>query len=98
DASVDLAPARVGDRRRGHDAIDGLEPGGGTNIEAGLAAARRSPPARRGPSDVLLVVLVSDGVATIGQTNPQALGAMARTLFDDTGTLTTSVGLGTDFD
>ncbi|HJL16789.1 MAG TPA: VWA domain-containing protein, partial [Sandaracinaceae bacterium LLY-WYZ-13_1] len=98
EASVDLAPARIGDRRAAHRAIDDLRPGGGTNLEAALAAARAHAPRRRAMNDVLLTVVVSDGVANVGQTNPQALGGMARTLFDERGVLTTSVGLGTDFD
>ncbi|MCB9596512.1 MAG: VWA domain-containing protein [Sandaracinaceae bacterium] len=97
-ATVDFAPERVGNGRAAHEAIRRLSPGGGTNIEAALAAARRVAPQRRAMNDVLLVVLVSDGVANIGQTNAQELGSMARSLFDDGGVLTTSVGLGTDFD
>ena len=98
DASVDFAPARVGDGRAARRAIDALAPGGGTNIEAALRAAQANAPRRRAMNDVLLVVLVSDGQATLGQTNPQALGGVARELFDERGVLTTSVGLGTDFD
>lgn len=98
DAALDLAPARVGDRRAAHAAVRRLVPGGGTNIEAALRMAAAHSPRRRAMNDVLLVVLVSDGVATIGQTNAQALGLLARESFDAHGVLTTSVGLGTDFD
>lgn len=98
DASVDLRPSRVGDGRAAHAAIGRLVPGGGTNIEAALRAAHEAAPRRRAMNDVLLVVLVSDGVANVGQSNPQELGSMARRLFDERGVLTTSVGLGTDFD
>lgn len=98
DATVDLPPARVGDGQPAHQAIRRLSPGGGTNIEAALRAADRVAPRRRQMNDVLLVVLVSDGVANIGQTNPQRLGELARTTFDRGGALTTTIGLGTDFD
>lgn len=98
DASLDLAPARMSDRRAAHAAVDRLTPGGGTNIEAALRMVDAHAPRRRAMNDVLLVVLVSDGVATIGQTNAQELGAIARRSFDAHGALTTSVGLGTDFD
>ncbi len=98
DASLDLAPARVGDRRAAHAAINRLEIGGGTNIEAALRMASAHAPRRRAINDVLLVVLVSDGVANVGQTNAQELSGLARTIFDERGVLTTSVGLGTDFD
>ena len=60
--------------------------------------ARAHAPRRRAMNDVLLDLLVSDGVATVGQTSAQALGGLARGAFDDAGVLTTSVGLGTDFD
>lgn len=98
EATVDLAPTRVGNGRAAHRVIDGLVTGGGTNVEAALQLASRHAPRRRQMNDVLLTVLVSDGVANVGQTNPQELGRIARQTFDRTGTLTTSVGLGTDFD
>jgi Ca-activated chloride channel family protein len=98
EASLDLSPARVGDRRAAHAAVRGLVPGGGTNIEAALRLAAAHSPRRRAMNDVLLVVLVSDGVANIGQTNAEALGQLARETFEAHGALTTSVGLGTDFD
>jgi len=98
EASLDLSPARLGDRRAAHAAVSGLVPGGGTNIEAALRMAAAHAPRRRAMNDVLLVVLVSDGVANIGQTNAEELGLLARETFDAHGVLTTSVGLGTDFD
>lgn len=98
EATLDLAPARVGDRRAAHDAVARLVTGGGTNIEEALRLAAAHAPRRRAMNDVLLVVLVSDGVANVGQTNPEELGLLARDTFDAHGVLTTSVGLGTDFD
>lgn len=98
EASEDLAPARIGNRRAAHQAIDRLAPGGGTNIEDALRVTQRSAPRRRAMNDVLLVVLVSDGVANVGQTNATELGGLAREMFDDRGVLTTTIGLGTDFD
>jgi Ca-activated chloride channel family protein len=97
-ASVDLAPARVGNRRAAHSAIDRLEIGGGTNIDSALELVQASPPSRRHANDVLLVVLLSDGVANVGQTNPDMIASRARSMFDASGVLTTSIGVGTDFD
>jgi len=96
DASLDVAPRRVGDRRAIHAAIDRLVPGGGTNIGAALELAERH--GERGESDVGMTLLVSDGRASVGQTNADALGAIARRTFDAEGTLTTAIGLGSDFD
>jgi Ca-activated chloride channel family protein len=98
DATLDLAPARVGDRRAAHDAISRLAPGGATNIEAALRLANAYAPRHERPTDVPLVVLVSDGQATVGVTSASELADMARQNFDHHGALTTSVGLGTDFD
>lgn len=98
DASLDLAPARVGDRRAAHAAVSRLVPGGATNIEAALRMATLHAPEHRRPTDVALVLLVSDGQATVGLTGATELGDLARASFDRSGVLTTSIGLGTDFD
>jgi len=60
--------------------------------------AREHMPERRNPSDVALVVLLSDGMANVGQTDPRVLAEMARDMFDREGVLTTTIGLGTEFD
>ncbi|MEM9070929.1 MAG: VWA domain-containing protein [Myxococcota bacterium] len=98
EANIDYAPARVGNAQRAHAAINSLEVGGGTNIGAALELAERHAPRARASQTVGLVVLVSDGRVTVGQTNPNELGSMARGMFDRAGVLTTSIGLGTDFD
>ncbi len=97
-ADVVLASGRVGDGARAHAALDGMQVGGGTNIDAGLSLAAADPPQRSRPSDLGLVVLISDGRATDGNGAPSYLGGIARRLYDDHGVLTTSIGLGTDFD
>ncbi|MBX3251098.1 MAG: VWA domain-containing protein [Myxococcales bacterium] len=96
DASLDLAAVRRGDGRAAHAAIDRLVVGGGTNIEGGLEIAAARPKAA--PDAVGLVLLVSDGQATVGQTSARELGAISRRLFDRHGVLTSAIGLGTDFD
>jgi len=98
DASLDLPPGRVGDRRAAHEAIARLVPGGATNLEAALRLARDHAPRRERATDVPLVVLVSDGQATVGVTSADALADLARETFERDGALTTAVGLGTDFD
>jgi Ca-activated chloride channel family protein len=95
DATVDFGPARRGDGARAHAAIAALEPGGGTNISAALERVAQNAADREAMG---VVLLVSDGQATVGQTSPRELGAIARRHFDATGTLTTAIGLGTDFD
>jgi Ca-activated chloride channel family protein len=95
DATVDFGPARRGDGARAHAAIRALQPGGGTNISAALERVAQNAADREAMG---VVLLVSDGQATVGQTSPRELGAIARRHFDATGTLTTAIGLGTDFD
>ena len=98
DATLDFAPAAIGDRRAAHQAVDRLVSGGGTNIGAALELCQSHPPATGGAHGIKLVVLVSDGCVTVGQANPAMLGGIARQLYDDRGALTTTIGLGTDFD
>lgn len=98
DATVDHAPAPLGNRKAAHAAIDRLMAVGSTNIGAALDAVKANPPKRIAPSDVALVVLVSDGRVTVGDSLPSTLGSKARAMFDASGVITTSIGLGTDFD
>lgn len=98
DATLDVAPTRVGDRSAAHAAISRLAPGGATNIEAAMRMADANAPTHRRPTDVALVLMISDGQATVGITDANSLGDLARASFDRGGVLTTSIGLGTDFD
>jgi len=98
DADVVLRSGRVGDGSRAHSALDQMVAGGGTNIDAGLSLAEADPPQRDRPSDLGLVVLISDGQATDGNGAPSYLGGIARRMYDQHGVLTTTIGLGTDFD
>lgn len=101
DATLDLAPQEVrspGEVRRSIERVlEQRRPGGGTNIHGALLLASEHRPRRARPGDMGLVVLVSDGVATVGMTNPRELGDLARAMFDEDGVLTTTIGLGTDF-
>ncbi len=98
EATLDVRPARVGNRRSAHAAINRLVPGGGTNIGAALELVDQHAPRARAGGTVGMTFLVSDGRVTVGQTNVQMLGAVARRTFDRAGVLTTAIGLGTDFD
>lgn len=97
-ATLDRAPARVSTGADAHAAIRRLVAGGGTNIGDALSMVEANPPERRGANDVLLVMLLSDGVATMGTTDPDTLGSQARAMFDRAGIVTTTLGVGTDFD
>lgn len=98
DASVDFKARKVGDRKAAHAAIDAVIPGGSTNIGAALDLVLKDPPKRAAAGDLLMVMLVSDGQITVGEANPDTVAAKARRMFDESGVLTTAIGLGTDFD
>jgi len=79
-----------------HDLIEGIDTGGTTDLSGGyllgLAEARRHLGAT-GAS----VLLLSDGHANAGVTDPAALGSLARAAHDD-GVVTTTIGIGSGYD
>ncbi|MCB9662562.1 MAG: VWA domain-containing protein [Alphaproteobacteria bacterium] len=76
-------------------ALDGLLPGGGTNLYDGLDAAFQ---ATQGPPDGRLrrVILLSDGQATTGRTDDASILGLAREA-QAHGVSVSAVGLGLDF-
>ena len=78
-----------------HRALSGISPEGGTNLFDGIQAGLHqletidSPGTRR-------LVLLSDGMANIGQTNPMALARAASNLVSD-GISVSGIGLGLDY-
>jgi len=74
---VVLEPTRVSDSRRIYDAINNLQPGGSTNLEAGLSTGYALASEAFG-AGINRVVLASDGVANVGLTDPAALARMIR--------------------
>jgi Ca-activated chloride channel family protein len=78
-------------------ALAAIAPGRSTNLSGGWlkgAEVLRGLPARKGPRKVLLL---TDGLANVGITDPEALVALARQAGDD-GIGTTTIGFGLDFD
>ena len=78
DARVVLQPTRATDEGRILAAIDELQPGGSTNLEAGLRMgyqlARQSAPG----GGIHRVVLASDGVANVGLTDANGILSQIR--------------------
>lgn len=95
DARVVLEPTTVGDRRTILRAVDRLEAGGSTNAESGLTTGYRiaADMAGDGEGRMSRVILISDGVANVGDTSPDGIlgeiSARARA-----GTNLVSVGVG----
>ena len=72
-----------------------LRPSGGTNLYAGLAMGIGLLP-EGGSAEVQRVVLLSDGQANIGETEPRAFRALAASRVTD-GVSVSTIGLGLDF-
>ena len=93
--SVVLEPTGVEDDDEIYDALDDLEPGGSTNVEAGLELGYDLAAETFDEDRVNRVILLSDGVANVGLTNPDRLADMIRRDADrGIQLLTIGVGLG----
>lgn len=93
--SVVLEPTEVEDDDEIYDALDDLEPGGSTNVEAGLELGYDLAAETFDEDRVNRVILLSDGVANVGLTNPDRLADMIRRDADrGIQLLTIGVGLG----
>lgn len=91
-----LPPTPIRDRETVLDAIAGLEAGGSTNLEAGLRLGYATAEDRLSARDGLTrVVLLSDGVANVGETGP---GSLVELIRDDAdrGVKLVTVGFGLD--
>jgi Ca-activated chloride channel homolog len=78
--------------------IDELEATGGTALHDGLDMAQRQLGARSGDAHpVRRVVVISDGMATVGPSSPDTLGALAERGVAH-GIQVTSLGVGLDYD
>ena len=91
-----LQPMTASSRRELAAAISGIQPGGGTNLGGGLAAGLDLL-SNTAPGDHhRKLILISDGLANQGITDPQALGRMAaKGLAQDW--VVSTVGVGSDF-
>jgi Ca-activated chloride channel family protein len=95
DARIVLEPTTGFDKRSILNAIFALSPEGSTNAEAGLRLGYEMANATYLPGGINRVILVSDGVANVGLTNPDALSQRIRGYADSGITLTTiGVGMG----
>ena len=93
--SVLLEPTDGGEKRSILSAIDRLEPGGSTYAEDGLRLAYEMAAKRVQPGRVTRVILLSDGVANVGNTGPESILKQIRERVDEGVTLTTiGVGMG----
>jgi Ca-activated chloride channel homolog len=100
--TVMVAPTRVTDSRRYHRLIDELSPRGSTNLAGGLDQgvdealdARNS--LARDSGTINRVILMSDGLANAGVTDPNQIRGMVRAA-KNKGVRVSTMGLGRDYD
>ncbi|MEW6512003.1 MAG: VWA domain-containing protein [Bacteroidota bacterium] len=92
-----LRPAcRVEDRHRLHHLVEGIQPRGWTNLGGGMMEGFAQVQRYAGRKYVNRVVLLSDGLANRGITDPYELGRIARRYRDCSISLTT-MGVGLDY-
>ncbi len=91
-----LLPATTANRKNFADAIHGIMSGGGTNLGAGLQEGINLFAEASGKGNLGKVILISDGLANQGITDPVFLGKMAARAANMECSLST-VGVGVDF-
>src|SRR5262249_4363513 len=78
-------------------AIAGLTPMGGTNMYDGLGLAEQYAHAAPLSHPVRRIVMISDGIANVGPTSPEILGAVAARGAAG-GAQVSAIGVGLDYD
>lgn len=92
-AEVELEPTSATDANRIFRALDGLSPGGSTNVESGLRLGYRLAASRLEDGGVHRVLLLSDGVANEGITEADAIFDTVREKVAQ-GITVTTIGVG----
>lgn len=95
DARVILEPTPGSDQGRILEAIYSLQPEGVTNAEAGIRLGYQMAMRGYKPDGINRVILLSDGVANLGQTGPEEILSEVRHYVEEGVTLT-SIGFGMD--
>ena len=95
DARVVLDPTSGSDKGRILRAIHSLQPEGVTNAEAGLRLGYKMAMRAYNPDGVNRVILCSDGVANMGETEWNAILGEVRGYVEE-GVMLTSIGFGMD--
>ena len=91
-----LLPMTESNRRELAAVISGIQPGGGTNLGGGLEAGLEILSTTAAGDHHRKLILISDGLANQGVTDPQALGRMAASGLAKDWVVST-VGVGNDF-
>ncbi|MGI6539217.1 MAG: vWA domain-containing protein [Bacillota bacterium] len=97
EVDVALPSQKVTNKDLVKGAIDSIWPGGSTNLSGGLLRGYEEALKECRPGQVNRVLLLTDGMANVGVTNPAALSAKARAMLEQGVSLST-VGVGLSFD
>lgn len=97
DAEVVLPARRVGDGNAVRQAIQKIEPDGSTNIHSGLMLGYKEARKNLKPDATNRVILLTDGIANTGVTNPQQIVRDSLT-FNEDGIDLSTIGVGLDLD
>lgn len=94
-AEVILEPTSIRDADQIIRAIERLHPGGSTNAEAGLVAGYRLAEDAYDRNAINRVILASDGVANVGETDPDGiLASISEAAGEGINLVTVGVGMG----
>lgn len=96
-AEVLLPAQRIGDGASVKRAIRGIEPGGSTNLHGGLMLGYREARKNLQRDATNRVILLTDGIANTGVTDPQQIVRESLT-FNDDGIDLSTIGVGLDLD
>ncbi len=75
---VALEPEVVSDKNKIYKIIDAIEPGGGTNLSGGMLEGCNQVKKKLKSNQVNRVLLISDGLANVGVTDPRQIQQLAR--------------------
>jgi Ca-activated chloride channel family protein len=93
---ISLAMADSGNKARWRELVQGIEPGGGTNLSEGLDQGLALLEAGRSQGRAGRVLLLSDGEANAGDTSPEGLRARGQRAARNEQVLST-IGIGEGF-
>ncbi|MBX3418228.1 MAG: VWA domain-containing protein [Pirellulaceae bacterium] len=95
-AEVLLHACRKTDQARIQKAIDSLKPGGSTNLHGGLMLGYQTASENFDSKRSNRVILLTDGIANVGKTDPKVLAEESAT-FNRRGIDLSTIGVGRDF-
>lgn len=95
-AEVITPATKVGDGSWVEAAVERLRPGGSTNLHAGLMLGFKEVDRNHDVRRNNRVILLTDGIANVGVTDPEQIATAART-YNDRGIYLSTIGLGREF-